>query len=72
MNAKTLEACTDAKESGIEIYTIRLEEPDRATGTMLQQCASAPDHYFDVPSRAQLDETFGKIRDRMVRVRIAS
>lgn len=72
MNARTLAACTAAKAAGIEIYTIRLEEPDVATGTMLRECASAEDHYFDVPSRSQLDEAFGKIKDRIVRIRISS
>ena len=51
MNERTLKACDIAKAAGIEIYTIRLEEPNVATGTMLKECASAPDHYFDVPSR---------------------
>ena len=41
MNVKTLEACTNAKADGIEVYTIRLEEPNVATGTMLKECASA-------------------------------
>lgn len=72
MNERTLAACTAAKASGIEIYTIRLEEPDVATGTMLKECASAADHYFDVPNRTQLDEAFAKIRNRIVRVRITS
>lgn len=72
MNAKTLAACEHAKADGIEIYTIRLEEPNVATGTMLKECASSPDHYFDVPSRQQLDEAFSKIGERIVRVRIAS
>ena len=72
MNARTLAACTAAKAAGVEIYTIRLEEPDVATGTMLKECASAEDHYFDVPSRTQLDEAFGKIKDRIVRIRISS
>jgi Flp pilus assembly protein TadG len=72
MNERTLKACETAKAAGIEIYTIRLEEPNVATGTMLKECASAPDHYFDVPSRSQLDEAFEAIKEEMVRVRIAS
>lgn len=72
MNARTLAACTAAKAAGIEIYTIRLEEPDVATGTMLKECASAEDHYFDVPNRTQLDDAFAKIRNRIVKVRISS
>lgn len=72
MNERTLKACDIAKAGGIEVYTIRLEEPNVATGNMLKECASAPDHYFDVPSRSQLDEAFDAIKERMVRVRIAS
>ena len=72
MNDKTLKACTNAKAAGIEIYTIRLEEPNVATGTMLKECASAPDHFIDVPNRAQLDEAFEAIKEKIVRVRIAS
>ena len=72
MNDKTLKACANAKAAGIEIYTIRLEEPNVATGTMLKECASAPDHFFDVPNRAQLDEAFERDQGKIVRVRIAS
>ncbi len=72
MNEKTLAACTHAKEDGMTIYTIRLEEPDRATGTLLRDCATSPGHFFDAPSRSQLDEVFQKIRENVVRLRISS
>ena len=39
---------------------------------MLKECASAPDHYFDVPSRSQLDEAFDEIKEEDRPVRIAS
>jgi len=72
MNGKTLDACTAAKKDGTTIYTIRLEEPDVATGTMLKECATSPAHYFDAPSRTQLDDIFRTINDRVVKVRISS
>lgn len=72
MNERTLAACTHARQAGMTVYTIRLEEPDVKTGTMLQECASSAGHYFDAPSRHQLDDVFQTIRDRIVRVRIAS
>jgi Flp pilus assembly protein TadG len=72
MNERTLTACEMAKAAGLEVYTIRLEEPNVTTGSMLRECASGPDHYFDVPSRSQLDEAFGKIKEAIVRVRISS
>ena len=72
MNVRTLKACDTAKAAGIEIYTIRLEEPNVTTGSMLKECASSPDNYFDVPSRSQLDEVFSKIGKKISRVRISS
>lgn len=72
MNDRTQAACSHAKEGGMTVYTIRLEEPDVKTGTMLQQCATSEGHYFDAPSRNQLDDVFQTIKDRIVRVRIAS
>jgi Flp pilus assembly protein TadG len=72
MNAKTLQACANAKADGIEIYTIRLEEPNVTTGNMLRDCATDADHYVDVPNRALLDDAFAKIKDRIALVRLAS
>ena len=39
---------------------------------MLKECASSEADYFDVPTRAQLDAAFDKIKERIVRVRISS
>jgi Flp pilus assembly protein TadG len=72
MNAKTVAACDNAKTDKIEIYTIRLEEPNVTTGNMLRDCATDADHYIDVPNRALLDEAFEKIKDRIALVRLAS
>lgn len=73
MNQKTLQACENAKEKwGYQIYTIRLEEPDVATGQMLRDCASSPGHYFDTPSRNQLNNVFKNIRDGITKLRLSS
>jgi Mg-chelatase subunit ChlD len=72
MNAKTLAACNNAKSDKIEIYTIRLEEPNVTTGNMLRDCATDADHYIDVPNRSLLDEAFEKIKDRISLVRLSS
>lgn len=72
MNDKTQAACEVARNEGITVYTIRLEEPDMKTGMMLKDCATSADHFFDAPSRSQLDDVFQTIRDRIVRVRISS
>ncbi len=72
LNAKTLAACANAKADDVEIFTIRLEEPDVDTGDMLRQCASGDDHYFDSPSKDDLQRIFQEIKDRMVSVRLSS
>jgi Flp pilus assembly protein TadG len=72
LDKKTLTACTNAKEDGIEIYTIRLEEPDAGTGTLLSECASSKSHYFDAPSRSQLAPIFDSIKKGVVKLRITS
>lgn len=72
LDTKTLAACTNAKGDGIEIYTIRLEEPDVATGALLEQCASTKAHYFDAPSRSQLTPIFDAIKKGVVKLRLSS
>jgi Flp pilus assembly protein TadG len=54
--------CTNMKavDKDIEIYTMRVEVTG-GTSTVLQNCASAADHYFDVTNSAQLDATFQQI-----------
>ena len=39
---------------------------------MLQECATSADHYFDAPSRSQLDDVFQTIKDRIVKLRLSS
>lgn len=72
LDKKTLAACTNAKDDGIEIFTIRLEEPDIGTGTLLSECASSKSHYFDAPSRSQLAPIFDAIKKGVVKLRLTS
>ncbi|WP_299864490.1 pilus assembly protein [uncultured Hoeflea sp.] len=72
LDEKTLTACTNAKKDGVTIYTIRLEESDIETGTMLQQCASSKEHFFDAPSRQQLAPIFEAIQKGVVKLRLTS
>ncbi|HEV2531610.1 vWA domain-containing protein [Phenylobacterium sp.] len=54
--------CTAMKaaDKDIEIYTMRVEVVG-GTSTVLQDCASGADHYFDVTNSAQLDAVFQQI-----------
>jgi Flp pilus assembly protein TadG len=72
MNERTLSACGNAKKDGVEIYTIRLEEPDVRTGMMLKECASDEAHFYDAPSRSQLGKIFDAIKTGITKVRLSS
>lgn len=72
LDKKTLTACTNAKEDGIVIYTIRLEERDAGTGQLLSDCATSKNHYFDAPSRSQLEPIFDAIKSGVVKLRLTS
>lgn len=53
--------CTNIKNKGIEIYSIALMVDDAAAKTMLQNCASGADHYFDATNSAMLTSVFSQI-----------
>ncbi len=71
MDDKTLATCTNAKKDGIEIFTVLLEVNDEATSSMLEQCASDPDHFFNVKTRSKLKEVFQSIVKKAGRVRLS-
>lgn len=72
MDDKTLAACTNAKNDGVEIYTVLLEENNKATSALLEKCASGSDHFFNVPDHAKLKAVFTNIVNKVGKVRLAS
>lgn len=72
LDKKTLAACNNAKEDGVVIYTIRLEERDSGTGQLLSDCATSKSHYFDAPSRSDLEPIFDAIKSGVVKLRLTS
>jgi Flp pilus assembly protein TadG len=72
MNDKTKSACDNAKAEGITIYTVKLEEPDVETGSLLRDCASSAENYIDVPDRSLLKNAFSKIVKKIALVRLSS
>jgi Flp pilus assembly protein TadG len=72
MDAQTLAGCTNAKADDVTIYTIRLELQDSNSAELMRDCATDPDHFFDVPDSSTLESTFEEIRHRINRVRITS
>ena len=60
-NNTTLSVCTEAKDQGIEVYTIAFEIDDAATKTMLENCATDASRYYDATNAAELEVAFNDI-----------
>lgn len=72
MNEKTLAACQAAKDDGVLIYTIRVENNDTGTDEMLKKCATSESMYYDTQSSDNLDAVFKSIGERIVKLRLSS
>jgi Flp pilus assembly protein TadG len=57
----TAKLCANIAKKGIEIYSIALMVDDAAAKTLLQNCASGSDHYFDAVESAALAAVFSQI-----------
>ena len=58
INNRTSTACTNIKNAGVKIYTIRLVS---GNATLLQNCASDPSMYYDVQDASELSGVFSAI-----------
>lgn len=65
---RTRMVCTNVKAANIKIYTIRVID---GNATLLQQCATTPDMYFNVQNATQLNGVFSAIAQNLARLRIA-
>jgi hypothetical protein len=71
----TLQACTNAKNSGVEIFTIGFStstDPIDAQGLdLLQRCATSANHYFAVENANQLNAAFSAIGIGLGKLRLS-
>lgn len=63
--------CTNMKAKDIVIYTVRVEVT-AGSSTVLQDCASTPDKFYDVQDVSQLGAAFDAIAGSIDNLRIAS
>lgn len=68
IDARTQLACQAVKSAGVTLYTIRLQE---GNSSLLSQCASSADTYFDVENVDDLVPTFQAIGEQISQLRIA-
>ena len=67
----TAEICTDVKSDSVTIYTIALEVDDASTKTLMENCATSSEHYFDVENSSRLTDIFNDIAIDVAKIRIA-
>jgi hypothetical protein len=67
----TLQACTNAKAAGIEVYTIGFGSSiTNSIRDLLKKCASKTEMYFDAADSSGLSIAFGKISNKLLAVRL--
>ena len=71
LNARLLQVCTNMKNAGITVYTVAFGDPGTTIETMMEQCASQPDFYFDPSSGADLSLAFQVIGDSLANLRVS-
>ncbi|MGH6770303.1 MAG: vWA domain-containing protein [Xanthobacteraceae bacterium] len=68
IDARTEKVCTNAKAANIKIYTIRVIN---GNATLLKNCASKPEMYYEVQQAAQLTSVFSSIAQNLSNLRIS-
>ncbi len=70
--AKTTALCNSLKGNGVLIYTIVFGNgSNAATKTLMKNCASEEDFYFDSPSKTALQAAFRAIGDSLSKLRVS-
>jgi Mg-chelatase subunit ChlD len=68
IDARTKLACTNIKTANIKLYTIRVIN---GNATLLKECATRTDMYFDVQNSSQLSGVFAVIAQNLANLRLA-
>ena len=68
IDARTTLACTNAKAANIKLYTVRVIN---GNATLLKNCATKQDMYYDVQNAAQLTAVFSNIAQNLANLRLS-
>jgi Flp pilus assembly protein TadG len=68
IDARTALACANAKADNIKVYTVRVIDGD---ATLLRNCATKPNMYYDVSQASELNSVFSSIAQNLANLRIA-
>ncbi|MDP2355996.1 MAG: pilus assembly protein TadG-related protein [Beijerinckiaceae bacterium] len=70
-NTLTAEVCANVKAAGIQVFSIAFQVTTSSVKTLLTNCASSSDRFFDATSATQLSDAFDAIARQMTNLRIA-
>lgn len=70
MDERLSALCSNIKARDITIYTVRVEDTS-GSSTLLRNCASSPDKFYDVQTASQLNATFEAIAGSIDDLRIS-
>jgi uncharacterized protein YegL len=68
IDARTEKACANVKAANVKLYTVRVINGD---ATLLKNCASKPDMYYDVEQASDLNTVFKSIAQNLANLRLA-
>jgi hypothetical protein len=68
IDARTQKVCDNAKADNIKIYVVRVIE---GNATLLKNCASKPEMYYEVSQAGQLNAVFASIAQNLANLRIS-
>lgn len=72
LNARTITVCNNIKANNIIVYTIAFGTGITSEAqTILSNCASKPEYYFNSPTTTDLQTAFNKIGDSLANLRIS-
>jgi Flp pilus assembly protein TadG len=69
IDSNTTSVCTGIKNAGITVFTIRVIDGNE---TLLRNCATTPDYYYDVSNPSTLTGVFEKILMNITKLRLSS
>ena len=71
LDTKTTAVCNAMKANGIIVYTILFQQSSAGVKTLLKNCATNPDYFFDSPTEQSLKAAFQTIGDSLANLRIS-
>jgi Mg-chelatase subunit ChlD len=67
IDARTQKVCDNAKAANIKVYTVRVID---GNATLLRNCATKPEMYYDVDQAVQLNTVFATIAANLANLRL--